>query len=68
MYNLWCLWLIFYFYILICNLNNDTNLITNASDLNTSLPKLFKHIGLVITIADGIVTVIGINDVGYMKQ
>lgn len=36
-------------------------------DLNLDLPKLFKYIGLVITIADGIVTVIGINDVGYMK-
>lgn len=42
-------------------------MIINASDLNSSLPKLFKHIGLVVTIADGIVTVIGINDVGYMK-
>lgn len=39
----------------------------NFDDTNQELPKLFKHIGLVVTIADGIVTINGIADVGYMK-
>lgn len=36
-------------------------------DLTKALPKLFKHVGLVTGIADGIVNIIGIADVGYMK-
>lgn len=39
----------------------------NFDNLDQDLPKLFKHIGLVVTIADGIVTINGIGDVGYMK-
>jgi len=34
-------------------------------DLTKALPKLFKHVGLVTGIADGIVNIIGIADVGY---
>ena len=38
------------------------------NQLDDALPFMFKHIGLVTAIADGIVTIIGINNVGYMKQ
>jgi len=32
-----------------------------------SLLEAFQHIGLVTTISDGIVTITGISDVGYMR-
>lgn len=41
--------------------SSDTELINNV-------PKLYKHIGIVVGIADCIVHCIGMCDVGYMKQ
>lgn len=42
---------------------------TNEENLDVaSLLTAFKHIGLVVTISDGIVTITGISDVGYMKR
>jgi len=38
---------------------------TSKGDLEESLPKLYKHIGMVVAIADGIVSIVGISDVGY---
>ncbi len=41
--------------------------ISSSSSIH-NLPKLYKHIGIVTGIADGIVHCIGMSDVGYMKQ